>query len=64
MNARRPRAEAQKSEPLMEKNEYIYGLPPSSSSILGATFVGTNFLIARTGGDFNVPFKEAAWRDR
>jgi hypothetical protein len=31
---------------------------------LGATFGGTDFLIARAGGDFNVPIKKAVWRGR
>jgi hypothetical protein len=29
---------------------------------LGATFRGTEFLIAPTGGDFNVPIKKPMWR--
>jgi hypothetical protein len=35
---------------------------PGKSENWGRPSGGTNFLIARTGGDFNVPIRKAAWR--
>src|SRR5580700_6370816 len=37
---------------------------PGKSENWGQPSGGTDFLIARTGGDFNVPIKKAGWRDR
>src|ERR1700685_3738990 len=37
---------------------------PGKSENWGRPSGGTDFLIARTGGDFNVPIRKAAWRDR
>jgi hypothetical protein len=37
---------------------------PSKSENWGRPSGGTDFLIARTGGDFNVPIRKAAWRHR
>jgi hypothetical protein len=35
---------------------------PGKSENWGRPSGGTDFLIARTGGDFNVPIRKAAWR--
>jgi hypothetical protein len=37
---------------------------PGKSENWGEPSGGTDFLIARTGGDFNVPIRKAAWRHR
>src|SRR5580658_2385815 len=37
---------------------------PCKSENWGQPSGGTDFLIARTGGDFNVPIRKAAWRHR